>query len=203
MKAFTKFKIASAIALLPLATQVSATDLTVPITFQTLPVITITEVQALSFGNVLSLTQASTCKLEATSTGHSLSNSEEGQVVAANAATAGVLSGACAGEPDGTPGIYQITSFASANITVSLTAGTASEIAFNPEGYVVDYNAGTPERDAITVSTDANVQATNAITANSQAGTNRVIIGGTVTNQQALTAGSDYTTDFDLDVVYQ
>lgn len=203
MKLLKKCKLASAIALLPLAASVSATDLTVPITFDTLPVITITEVQPLAFGSVLSLTQASTCTMEATAAGHGLSNSEEGQIIAAGAATAGVLSGDCAGEPDGAPGIYEVTSFASADITVSLTAGAASEILFTPLGYVVDYNAGTPQRVALTTAASTNAQATNVLSALSNAGTNRVIIGGSIQNQQALTAGQDYTTSFDLDVVYQ
>lgn len=201
MKLLNTLKKASPLLLLPFANNALATDVTVPLAFETLPVITITEVQPLVFGNVLPLGQAASCTMGATAAGHSLSNAEEGVAIAANAATAGEFTGGCAGEPDGQPGIYEVASFGSANLTVSVTAGTATDISFAPIGYAVDHN--TPSREALLVGTDASVQAAPALTALTQAGRNRVVIGGTVTNQVALTAGAAYTTDFNLNVVYQ
>jgi hypothetical protein len=210
MKLLSTLKKASPLLLLPFANNALATDVTVPLTFETLPVITITEVQPIVFGNVLPLAQAASCVMEADPDTHRLTTTEEGKNIVdggTSGLTAGAFSGGCAGEPDGQPGIYEIASFAGADLTVSVTAGTATDIAFAPLGYAVNHDSpsttANTNRVDLSVGTDANVKAASALTAFTQAGRNRVVIGGTVTNQNALTAGADYTTDFNLNVVYQ
>ncbi|MDU0354652.1 hypothetical protein RS130_12645 [Paraglaciecola aquimarina] len=91
---------------------------------------------------------------------------------------------------------------ASASIQVSLTAGAATEIGFVPSGVVIDYNGGAA-RDTITTASAATVEASAALNAFTAAGTNRVIMGGTITNQTTLASAMPYTTTFDIDVIYQ
>lgn len=209
MKKLNTFIKASPLFLLPVMGSAVATDLTVPLNFTTLPVITITEKQPMDFGAVLSLTQAATCTMS-TSAGTTLTAAQEGfditlATYGGGAATAaGELSGSCTGAADGDVGIYEIKSFANADITVSVTAGTDTDIGFVPAGYVTNLvESGTATREALAIGTDADVNASAALSAYAAAGTNRAIIGGTITNLTALTAGATYTTDFNLNVVYQ
>lgn len=213
MKNLNTFKKASPLLLLSAMAPALATDVNVPINFTTLPVISIAQIRALDFGPVLSLTAADTCTMS-TSAGTLLTNAQEG-VNSTNATTfttttlaqnsVGQLAGDCAGGADGNVGIYEITSFQDADITVSVTVGTTTNIAFTPIGYVtnLDEAGGVFARTALSVGVSANVNASTALTAFSVAGTNRAIVGGTITNQVALTAGAPYATDFNLNVVYQ
>lgn len=210
MKNLNTFKKVSPLLLLSAMAPAMATDVTVPINFTTLPVISITVIRPLDFGPVLSLTAADTCTMS-TSAGTALTSAQEG----ANSNTAafgnvaqtsvGQLSGDCAGGADGDVGIYEITSFPDANITVNVTLGTTTAIAFTPIGFVTDLDeAGTTfTRETLNTSTPALVNASAALTAFAVAGTNRAIVGGTIINQVALTAGAPYATDFNLNVVYQ
>lgn len=213
MKNLNTFKKASPLLLLSAMAPAMATDVNVPINFTTLPVISIAEIRPLDFGAVLSLTAADTCTMS-TSGGTLLTSAQEG-VNSANATTftsttlaqnsVGLLSGNCAGGADGAVGIYEITSFQDADITVTVTTGTTTDIAFTPIGYVtnLDESGGVFARTALSVGVDALVNASTALTAFSLAGTNRAIVGGTITNQVGLAAGAPYATDFNLNVVYQ
>ena len=209
-----KFKKAAPLLLLPIMGSALAAEVSVPLNFTTLPVIEIEERQALAFGDVLSLTQSHTCTMDAKTGTIALTPALEGADLTnatiyptvAPAIQSGNLSGNCSGD-DGNVGIYEITSFANANITVSVTNGTSGGlISFTPVGYVTNLIEGTggkATREELKVGTDALVNASEALSAFAAAGTNRAIIGGTITNQNTLTAGDQYTADFNLNVVYQ
>lgn len=197
MTNFKNLKKLMPLLVLPLASSALATDVTVPLSFETLPVITVTEETPMDFGQVLSLAQAATCTMSAIA-GAAVIQSDEGNPTTVPAG--GTLSGDCSGE--GQPGIYTIQSVASASIQVSLTAGVATEIGFVPSGVVIDYNTA-PARDPVTTTTPAVVEASAALNAFTAAGTNRVIMGGVITNQQTLASATAYTTTFDIDVIYQ
>lgn len=192
-----------------------AADVNVPLTFKTLPVIKIIPKKELNFGNVLTLAQADQCTMSTTA-GSSLISSDEGQDLATitaggsnlSAPQGGQLSGDCSGAPDGQPGVYEIESFAGADIIVDLNPGLATAILIEPSGYVVDIaddnqTGSNASRETLSVSTDANVRASGTLTAFSPRGTNRVIIGGRITNQTALTPDAAYETEFTIDVTYQ
>jgi hypothetical protein len=184
------------ILLLPLASVANAIDVTVPLSFATLPVIDVDEVTPMDFGQVLNLAQAATCTLSATS-GTVITIADDG--VAGTTPAGGDLSVGCSGE--GIPGVYTITSVPGAEIQVSVVAGLATEISLAPIGVVINHTG--PAREPIDVSTSPIVFASAAINAYTAAGTNRVIMGGTITNTQALASGIGYTTTFDINVVYQ
>jgi hypothetical protein len=217
MKSLTILKKATPLFLLTAMNSAVATDVLVPINFTTLPVISITQIQALDFGSVLSLALADECIMDAQDGGSGtlLTSAQEG-VNPANgtifnttpgiANSVGALSGNCLGGADGQVGIYEITSFADANIVVSVTAGVATDISFEPTGYVTgqlnEVSAGVFSRNLLNIANDATVNASAALTAFSQAGTSRAIVGGKITNFAPLTAGAPYATDFNLNVVY-
>lgn len=211
MKNYNTFKKVTPLLLLAAMAPAMATDVNVPINFTTLPVISITEVRPLNFGPALTLTAADTC-LMAVDAGTPLTSAQEGvnsnQVNFGSVAqvSVGELSEDCIGADDGEVGIYEITSSSNADITVSVTAGTTTDIAFAPIGFVTNMVEGTPgtfSRVDLSVGVDADANASAALTAFSVAGTNRAIIGGRITNQVGLVAGAPYATDFNLNVVYQ
>jgi hypothetical protein len=197
MTNFKSLKKLMPLLVLPLASSALATDVTIPLSFETLPVITVTEETPMDFGQVLSLEQAATCTMSASS-GAAVTQSDDGNPTTVPAG--GDLSGSCTGE--GQPGIYTIQSVASASIQVSLTAGAATEIGFVPSGIVIDYNGGAV-RDPVTTTSPVVVEASATLNAFTAAGTNRVIMGGVITNQQTLASATAYTTTFDIDVIYQ
>jgi hypothetical protein len=190
------FKKALPLLMLPLTFVTNASDVTASLTFETLPVITVEETTAMDFGQVLGLAQAATCTLSATS-GSVIVEADDG--VAGTTPAGGDLSTGCSGE--GQPGVYTITSVADADIQVSVVKGAATEIDFEPIGVVINHTA--LSRDTINTSTSPVVNASAALNAYTAAGTNRVIMGGTIVNQTTLTSGTAYTTTFDINVVYQ
>ena len=216
MKNLNLFKKVAIVAALSVTAQSQATDVNVPLAFKTLPVIKIETKKELNFGSVLTLAQADECTMS-TSSGGSLTASDEGQDLATitggggsnvGAPSGGALTDDCAGAPDGQPGVYEIESFEGADIVVDLNPGTATDILLEPAGYVVNMKddlttANTSTRDPLTVSTDATVRASGTLTAFSPKGTNRVIIGGKIINQNALSPDGEYETDFTIDVTYQ
>ena len=214
MKNINTFKKATPLLLISAMAPAMATDVNVPLNFTTLPVITILSIRDLDFGPVLSLGAAASCTMKAidAANGTLLTPSQEGADATAyangdNAVNyAGLLTGSCAGGADGNVGIYEITSFQDADITVSVTAGTTTDIEFSPNGYVTDLDdtvADSFTRESLSIGVGANANASTALTGFSVIGTSRAIIGGTIINQVGLTAGDPYATDFNLNVVYQ
>jgi hypothetical protein len=214
MKNSNTFKKATPLLLIAAIAPAMATDVSVPLNFTTLPVITILPIRALDFGAVLSLGAAASCTMSAidAANGTALTPSQEGADATSyangdNAENfAGLLSGSCAGGADGAVGIYEITSFQDADISVSVTAGTTTDIAFTPIGYVTDLEDGAGDsftREPLLIGTPALANASTALSGFSVIGTSRAVIGGTIINQVPLTAGAPYATDFNLNVVYQ
>ena len=211
MKKFNSLTKAVPFLLLPVMGTAIATDINVPLTFTTLPAIALAPIQALEFGDVLSLTQSDQCTISVAA-GDVVTSAQEGAnltdttvySISGGTVSAGELADDCAGGANAQIGIYEITSFADADITVTVTPGAAGDISYSPAGYVTNLlEATTPTRVAVSVGTPADVNASAALSPFAAAGTNRVIIGGTITNQVRLTAGAQYTSSFDIDVVYQ
>jgi hypothetical protein len=192
-----KMKKTLALLMLPLTFGASAAEITASLTFDTLPVITIAEDKPIVFGQVLSLAQAEACTLSTTG-GTTIVAADEGVTIATP--VGGDLT--CSTD-EGQPGVYTITSAATADIQVSLASATPDPagIGFVPAGYVVNRAADT--RVQVAVGSPVSVEASTTLNGFSPAGTNSVIIGGEVTNQVQLTAGQQYSTTFDIDVIYQ
>jgi hypothetical protein len=191
------FKKAVPLLILPMANFANAVDVTANLTFTTLPVIVVTEDTPMSFGPVLSLAQAADCTMSAIA-GSVITASDDGNDSTTPAG--GTLTGDCTGS--GQPGVYTITSVATAELSVSVSAVTPGvNIGFEPIGIVIDRGANT--RDPVTTAAAAVVTASTIINSYTGPGTNRVIMGGTITNQQNLTSGGTYTSQFVIDVVYQ
>lgn len=225
MKKMNKLLKLSPMLLLPFANVSNATDIPVEIKFSTLPEITINEDQEINFGNILTLANSDTCEMLVGVATNTLSNTDEMTVAAdlvASSATnkapadgnAGTLNTSSSCKSPATsgvavPGIYTITSFAGADLSITVADGssTGGEIDFTPKGYAVTYGSdstadtGRVELDnsaPISVSApfagDSNIVVTQGIT--------KVALGGTITNKQKLTPGSTLDLTFEMNVVY-
>jgi hypothetical protein len=200
-----KIKSLVALAMMGTCSQLTAAEVTANISFTTLPEITVSQVRAISFGQVLSLTANAICTMGVDGGGgtEALTNAQAGYdaVTATDMQDAGDLTGACDTNANGTVGIYEISSFRGADVAITLEKGTATEIDFTPAGKVYDYDA-TALEDLAAVGSSYQVQASSATTAFILEGKNRVFLGGTIQNTQALEADGTYTTDFEINVVY-
>jgi hypothetical protein len=198
-----QFKKLLPLVVLGASSAATAQEFTIPLTFDTLPEITLTEIRAMDFGPVLSLTQAASCVMDADTGTENLTAIQLGHATLTsyviNTNASGALSGTCGG--NGTVGIYEVSAYDGAALTVSVAKGTATEIDFTPLGFAVDHTTG--DIVAVDTTTPADVDAAPALTAESQAGKTRVVVAGTVLNTQALVADGSYTTDFEINVVYR
>ncbi|MDU0112955.1 hypothetical protein RT723_08090 [Psychrosphaera aquimarina] len=208
MKTLNMIKKSLPLVLAGLSANAAATDFTATLTFDTLAEITLTPIRALDFGPVLALTPAASCVMDPVGAGtETLSAGQLGVGTPTGYTASGDLGTGC-GDPDanGQVGIIGISAYADAGITVEVIAGAANDIAFTPDAYVADFTASnTATFDQITegLGNGQPVQASPDLTANLPAGQTRIIVGGTIVNQVALTADGSYTADYDVNVIYQ
>lgn len=206
MKRFNLRKSAIAMSLMVAAVNTQAADVTADITFTTLPEIQIFEEQAISFGEVLSPTSGHTCDV-AVDAGTALTAAAYGSDD--TPPSVGTLTGECDTSVDGTVGIYRVEAYDNAYINVTLNQGAATDIEFVPDGVLVDYltGDGASAPVALTEGTAANAYAASDLDDDETSGYvaighTRVIVGGLITNATALTVGTEYTTTFDIDILY-
>jgi hypothetical protein len=215
MKRFNLTKAALLIATSISAANVQAADVTLDISFTTLPEIVITEEQAISFGEVLSPSDTHTCVMDLdASTGTGGTDLAPADVGTDDVTfSAGTLTGECDTSVEGTPGIYLIDASNNADVEVTVSAGTATDIAFEPVGFIVNYQDATTTAaatafvegtgvDVYAASDTAGGGDDDIVSGYVADGQTRVLVAGTVTNQTSLTVGTEYTTTFDIDVLY-
>jgi hypothetical protein len=192
---------------------------TFPVTASTIPDVTIAVVPGfeLNFGDSIRATSGLSCTLDASGPAEDDIQSDlDNDATGAEVATAwGTLSGTgCLSGGTGVqPGLYEITGTPGSNVTVSVAASTAStEFTYTPgNGCVVDYdNGGAQTADpciALSTTPVSGVTFPDSETnADAVDGSLRFSLGGTVaiTNGGSdLTAGTAYTTTFDVTVVYE
>lgn len=194
------------------------------ITVNTIPDVTLSQVQALSYGTSMFVTAGGTCLMNAaqpgnaTPTGLLMQYQTSTNPIAAGASF-GLLSGSgcvnnAAISPNITPGIYKITGISGGSVRITISGVTGTDFNFSPNsGCIVNYD-GTIADDSCT-SFVPGVQTTRRLangtenTATAPQGTPAVagelvfIVGGTVTiGGTDLTANQAYTQNFPVTVIY-
>jgi hypothetical protein len=208
MKTLNTLKKSLPLLVAGMSTNVMATDFTATLTFDTLAEITLTPIRDVDFGAVLALTPAASCVMDPVGAGTEvLSAGQIGVGTATGYTASGDLDSGC-GDPDanGQVGIIEVSAYADAGITVEVIAGAANDILFTPDAWVADFSASdTATFDQITngVGNGQAAQASPDLSANLPAGRTRIIVGGTVQNQVALTADGAYAATYEVNVVYQ
>jgi hypothetical protein len=203
MKTFKMSKKLLPILLLPLANVVIAKTEPFSVGFTTLPEIGINLVTAMDFGAVLKLGSTATCQMLANATNTLGTASVEKAGTSALNGLAASLAGTCAGGDAGTLGVYEVTGLAGNAVTIILTGETNTDIQFEPAGYTWNFNGGAylTLDDSVT-GVGMQLAAGSDGTANVTPGLSRLILGGTITNQRALTAGETVSANFDISVNY-
>jgi len=201
------FKKSLIVALLASATGAVADTGTYTFSFTTVPALTVTEQQAIDFGQALALSDAATCVMQV-SASQTVAPSEDKANGVAQVGQAGTFqTGTCASSVDGTTGQYGrylVTGLLNSSVDVTVTgdtAGAGEAIEFDAQGYVVEYN--TIARDALADGVLTNVQlAGGADSTFTTPGTTYIILGGTVTNKRDLTLGEVVSAGYTIDVTY-
>lgn len=180
--------------------------------FTTLPDITLNEIQAINFGNVLKLSQNATCTMalgtDASGTDDHVFDAATIRAAAAdvpapsNAVTPGTYTDDCAtgATGTGTPGLYEIVAEAGTDVTVILTGIDSTELGYAAAGYGI--SAGGGELPITDGGAGQTFTTPTSATATSTAGVLRVAVGGTLTNLVKLDPDTSYSASLQIDVNY-
>lgn len=182
--------------------------------FTTIKAVSISEVTPIAFAG-LTLTNGSSCDMTAsadgTGTGYLGDVAMRLGAATVNAAGSTVNTmDVCVGSTTPAIGVYEIDGASGANVTITITNGPGTEVAVAPAGCVGNYVAGVDGDSCVVVAdgTTATIRLAGATDTGSLGegtplvGTSLIALGGTVTANQTLTAGTPYTADFTIDVAY-
>lgn len=193
-----------------ISTSANATVESGTVSFNVLPLITISEERRMVFGEVVKLPNGSTCTLNVAvdrTLTQALSVSDLPAVVTGGAAE--LLTGDCTvGLVTPEAGIYKVTSFSGALINIELKDFLSpTTVNFEPAGYTVDYVTGAAAYVAIDSSSDVDITVADgafesATTNGVVAGESILVVGGTFTNQADLTPSLDLVATLEVAVNY-
>ncbi len=186
-------------------------------TFRTIKAVTILPITGMSFVG-LTLGNGTTCALETsvdgTGTGYLGDVAMRLGTGQSNAigSTANQMT-TCAGT--GTPaiGVYEIDGASGGAVTVTITNGTNADVGVVPSGCVGNYVAGVDgddckQLDVVTAAGVTTIRLAGSTDTGSLGegtpieGTSLIALGGVITANRVLTAGSPYTVDFTISVTY-
>ena len=200
------------------STSSQAADGTFGLAFRTVPDVSITQVQGLSFGSNLKLGVSSTCTLvvgSATTDAPSNVLARQGLGASRAAGTSyQTRTGDCDNSGLGTAGIYRVTGAEGVNVTITVNAITpgAGDFSFVPVAMAVDNVTGASNdllEDLVAAGSNKTgvvrlASATDtAVSGSPIPGQTLIFVGGQLTAQNQLTAGTTYNTQqFVIDVVY-
>lgn len=183
--------------------------------FTTIKAVTISEITPISFTG-LPIANASSCAMTASAdgTGTGYLGDVAMRLGTANANAVGSSANtmdACVGTGTTAIGVYEIDGASGATVNITITDGTNADLAIVPAGCAGNYVAGADGDSCDTVSQVAGAVAVRLAGSTDTGslgegtpveGTSLIALGGTVTAQQDLSAGTTYTVDFDISVTY-
>jgi len=193
-----------------LATMGSANAVTgtFAVAFTTIADISIVQDQPLSFGQNIFITNGGVCTLNTATPLAATMQSDDSALTGANY---GDISGSgcvttAAGVNGNQGGYYRVTGLSGIDVKVTVNPASNADFGFVPAGCVNNHD-GTAGGDTDSCDTFASgVQLTATLaTAGDTEGVDTqlmIAVGGTITINQALTAGTPYTQDFTIDVTY-
>jgi len=186
--------------------------------FTTIKAVTISEITPISFIG-LTLGAATTCGMS-----HSVDGSGQDYLgdVAMRLGSAELNApgtdantmDSCTGAGTAAFGVYEIDGASGSAVTVTIANSvTTGDVSIVPQGCVGDYDGGSngDTCEPLAVATNAGVTAIQLAGAGDVgtlgegtplAGTSLIALGGVVTAENTLTAGTPYTVDFTIDVTY-
>lgn len=211
VKSFTKPLLFSASILAGMSSANAATG-TFAVAFTTVADVSIVEVQPLSFGPNVFITNTGVCTLNAATPLAATMQSDA--TTALTGANYGDISGTgcvttAAGVNGNQGGYYRLTGVSGIDIKVTVNPASNADFDFVPAGCVNDHDgaAATADSDSCLVFASG-VQLTATLANATETGLNQVdtqlmlAVGGEITINQELTAATAYTQNFTIDVTY-
>lgn len=225
-KKLKQFLLPLAVATAMSSTSLMAATANYSVGFTTVPDITITQVQAMSFGSFLGLTNGATCTMTVTDSGTAATYPGDSVLRVARAVPAGpgadvaklTSCGSAPATATGTVGIYEIQGIAGGSVVVTVgnvTGGT--DFNYTAGGCVATFDGagdgdsclaltgGTPTGAGLVKLASAADTVGNTGGANSgnpTPGAARIAVGGTITATATHTAGQTLTQSFAITVTY-
>ncbi len=210
LKSLAKSCLAGIFAISALGNANAATG-TFAVGFTTVADITITEVQPISFGTTMFITNAGTCTMDVATP---LALTMQAELASLTGANFGNVTGSgcvttAAGASGNQGGYFRLTGLSGADVKLTVNSASNADFGFVPTGCAIDHDgtagANTDSCLTFTAGTPLTVTLANATDAG---GTNPVdkqlmlAVGGTITVNQALTAATAYTQNFTIVATY-
>ncbi len=181
--------------------------------FTTVPDITILEVQPLTFGTTMFITNGGSCTMDASSPLAATMQSDA--TTALTGANFGDVAGSgcvttAAGASGNQGGYYRLTGLSGSDVKITINPATNADFAFTPDsGCINDHDGASAAADSDTCLAFASgVQLTATLANATETGLNQVdtqlmiAVGGTITINQALTSATVYSQTFDIIATY-
>jgi len=178
--------------------------------FTTVADVTIIEVQPLTFGTTMFITNGGTCVLNAATPLAATMQSDA--TTALTGANFGDVAGSgcvdtAAGVSGNQGGYYRLTGLSGADVKITINPATNADFTYTPDSGCVNDHDGTAAADSDSCLVFASgVQLTGTLANATETGgvdTQLMIaVGGTITINQALTPATVYTQNFTIDVIY-
>jgi hypothetical protein len=214
-----KTLICSAVLAMGVSSLAQANVVTADFAFTTVPDVAIAESVALDFGSDLRLGTGTTCVLSVNDTAGPGSTAGRYGPSTPTVGTFQQRSGDCEpaglGNSTGTAGVYDITGANGVQVDIvvnPILPNASNNFAFVPTATAVNYDNGADNDNLVTFAAGAGSTATGTtqLATSSDTGVGspipgqtKLFVGGTLTAQQQLTAGTTYNLQqFSVDVVY-
>jgi len=211
-KTLAKPLLIGAMALTAVNTTNAATG-TFAVGFTTVADVTIIEVQPLTFGTTMFITNGGTCVLDAATPLAATMQSDA--TTALTGANFGNVSGSgcvttAAGVSGNQGGYYRLTGLSGADVKITINPATNADFTFTPNsGCINDHDGASAAADSDSCLVFASgVQITATLANATETGLNQtdtqlmMAVGGTITINQALTSATVYTQNFTIVATY-
>lgn len=193
-------------------TSANAATGTFTVGFTTVTDVTITEIQPLTFGTTMFITNGGSCVLDAATPLAATMQSDA--TTALTGANFGDVSGSgctntAAGASGNQGGYYRLAGLSGSDVKVTINPVTNADFSFTPDSGCVNDHDGTAAVDSDScVVFSSGVQLTATLANAVETGVNQVdtqlmiAVGGTITINQELTSATVYSQNFTIDVTY-
>ena len=185
-----KAGLAAAIAIVS-STAANAAVFNASASFRTIADITITEVQALSFGTAVTGKAGTDCTLAAV-----ITPATPAAVVDPNATTTGA---GCPSTSDAAVGSYTLVGASGSTVTLLMATSTDADFSFAPAGDYSDQESGGGADIVTTYFADS---PTNVVLNGTAGKTGMLAVGGTLSILNDLAASTSFAVAYDVSVVY-